>query len=393
MMPRLSILLTLFSFCLLAGLNSQVGTEIVINNRSFEDIPRMGTNDARVSINGWYDCGTIRFKNESPPDIHPGKFWDVDLPASNGNTYIGMVVRDNDSWEGVSQRLEIPIKANKCYLFTIELAKSDKYISGSRLTQQTTNYVTPAVFRLWGGTGFCNDKELLAESKPIDHPFWKKYQFKIKPSSNIQYIMIEAFYKTPVFLPYCGHILVDNITNFKEIECDDVIKDIVESDLKPKTKTPPHKKSRVEQAKQKVEQVTPPVVQKPTESLLGTVDVKKLKEGSIIEIKNLYFQADTSKIDPGSYTVLDDVYNFLKTNTNLIVEIGGHTNGIPPPYYCDRLSEQRAKAVYLYLVDRGISSDKLSYRGYGKRHRIANDNSVEGRKKNQRVEIKVLSVS
>jgi outer membrane protein OmpA-like peptidoglycan-associated protein len=88
---------------------------------------------------------------------------------------------------------------------------------------------------------------------------------------------------------------------------------------------------------------------------------------------------------------LNEIYTFLASNPDVVVEIGGHTNGIPPDDYCDRLSTARAKAVAEHLVSKGIPKDRLQYKGYGKRQPVATNKSDYGRKQNQRVEIKILS--
>jgi outer membrane protein OmpA-like peptidoglycan-associated protein len=75
-----------------------------------------------------------------------------------------------------------------------------------------------------------------------------------------------------------------------------------------------------------------------------------------------------------------------------MIEIGGHTNGVPDHLYCDKLSTARAKSVAEYIHDKGISPERITYRGYGKRQPIATNNSVEGRRKNQRVEVKILQL-
>ncbi len=90
---------------------------------------------------------------------------------------------------------------------------------------------------------------------------------------------------------------------------------------------------------------------------------------------------------------MDEVYGFLKAHNKVKIEIGGHTNGLPSHEYCDKLSAARAKAVYDYLLAKGITPDRLTYKGYGKRRKIATDATAEGRNKNQRVEVKVLSLS
>jgi len=93
-----------------------------------------------------------------------------------------------------------------------------------------------------------------------------------------------------------------------------------------------------------------------------------------------------------SFAVLDEVFEFLRSNVDVKVEIGGHTNNMPSHDFCDSLSRLRAKAVANYLVQKGISASKLQFRGYGKRKPIANNLTAAGRKKNQRVEIKILSI-
>ena len=89
---------------------------------------------------------------------------------------------------------------------------------------------------------------------------------------------------------------------------------------------------------------------------------------------------------------MDEIVSFLKENTNITIEVGGHTNNIPTDDYCDKLSSNRAKAVADYLISHGLIAERVLYKGYGKRNPIATNNTLEGRKKNQRVEIKILSM-
>ena len=90
--------------------------------------------------------------------------------------------------------------------------------------------------------------------------------------------------------------------------------------------------------------------------------------------------------------MIDEVYDFLRANQNVIIEIGGHTNTIPPHSYCDALSEKRARNVANYLYDKGIRENRLTFKGYGKREPITDDKSRVGKKKNQRVEVKIMSI-
>lgn len=91
-----------------------------------------------------------------------------------------------------------------------------------------------------------------------------------------------------------------------------------------------------------------------------------------------------------NYAILNEVYAFLKKNPKVVIEIGGHTNTIPPHEYCDRLSTLRAKSVAEYIINQGIDPSRVTYKGYGKRKPLIDSRSLEARKKNQRVEIKIL---
>ena len=80
----------------------------------------------------------------------------------------------------------------------------------------------------------------------------------------------------------------------------------------------------------------------------------------------------------------------LTKNPTLKIELGGHTDNVGRPEANQRLSEQRAKAVYDYLINKGIPSNRLSYKGYGETQPVATNDTDEGRRENRRTEIKVL---
>ena len=126
------------------------------------------------------------------------------------------------------------------------------------------------------------------------------------------------------------------------------------------------------------------------ERMIPGLVADEVETGQTIQMEALRFDADSTSINEGMYPLLEELYQFLNANPNVEVEIGGHTNNIPPDYYCDQLSTARAKSVADYLVRRGVSDTQVSYRGYGKRQPIASNDTPEGRAKNQRVEIKIL---
>jgi outer membrane protein OmpA-like peptidoglycan-associated protein len=376
---RIISVIGIYSYCLLStirgvGQDNIAPSPIKLINASFEDTPKQSSPPM-----GWTDCG---FQGESAPDVHPNNFWEVSKPAINGKTYMGLVVRHNDTWERVSQMLEKPMLGGSCYNFNIYLSSSPTYKSGTNnrdrfplvsRSDSMFNFDVPAVLRIWGANISCGRSELLAESIPIEHLDWKQYFFRLKPKSTYKYIMLEAFFKTPVLLPYNGNILLDHASDLVPIDCEKPAEPQTIVVNKPKVQAPPPP------AKPVVANTPPPSF------------APKPKVGEIIRINNLYFNVNSDTIPPQSFTALDDIYSFLVSNPTLIVEIGGHTNGIPKDRFCDSLSTLRAKAVADYLIMKGVQKERMTYVGYGRRKPIDTNATREGRARNQRVELKILS--
>lgn len=179
--------------------------QIWLKNPSFEDTPRIGK-----APRAWYNCG---FPNESEPDVQPNPdrpFFNVMQQASHGATYIGMVTRDNDTWEMVGQRLSTSLKKETHYHFSVHLCRSDVYVSPSRISKHEVNYTSPVKLRIWGADGYCGKTEMLAESSLVFNTEWEEYFFTFQPEANYKYILFECFYKTPALFPYNGNLLMDN---------------------------------------------------------------------------------------------------------------------------------------------------------------------------------------
>ncbi|KXK38524.1 MAG: OmpA/MotB domain-containing protein [Bacteroidetes bacterium OLB9] len=122
------------------------------------------------------------------------------------------------------------------------------------------------------------------------------------------------------------------------------------------------------------------------------LEIGKVTVGQKLRINELNFASDSSSISHENYEILNEVYDFLKANPSVVIEIGGHTNTIPPHEYCDKLSTDRAKNVAEYLYSLGIPKDRVTYKGYGKREPLTDSTSAIARQRNQRVEIKILKI-
>lgn len=373
------IILILTNFIHFSKVNAQRKAEVIrLQNSSFEDIPRPGVVPMK-----WENVGAAA---ESPPDIQPGWFQN-NKPALSGNTYLGLVVRDNDTKEGVAQRLSTPLLKGQCYHFSLWLCRSELYMSKSPRTQKDANYITPVTVNIYGGISALVRSQLLASSAEIVNTDWREYSFNFKANQDYPYLIIEADFKKPVLFPYNGNVLVDNASPIVPIKCDNKVLAKIN---KPK---PPINKPSDSGGIASVNSKIPTQYEvKPSIPVVGTYDRKKMKVGQTIRIEKLYFDADSINIKPTCFTVLDELYQFMRQNTDVNIEVGGHTNDVPSEAFCDKLSTSRARAVADYLILKGINESRVQYRGYGKRQPLFPNTTQENRKRNQRVEIKILSI-
>ncbi|MCC6461051.1 MAG: OmpA family protein [Saprospiraceae bacterium] len=126
--------------------------------------------------------------------------------------------------------------------------------------------------------------------------------------------------------------------------------------------------------------------------ILPELNAAILKSGQTIKMEQLRFEADSASLTTDALPTLDELYDFMMENGDIVIEIGGHTNSTPPDEFCDRLSTARAKSAAEYLIAKGVAAKRVVYKGYGKRQPITSNATAEGRKKNQRVEIKILAL-
>ena len=207
-----------FTFCftlLSIGAFAQAKT-IKLNNPSFEDYVQAGH-----APEGWYDCG---FEGETPPDVQPTGQFRVTQRAKIGSTYLGIVTRDNQTFEAVGQKMNYPLLPDTCYEFSVYLMSSPFYVSYSRATGREVNYNIPAKLMVYGGNSRCETGELLAASPAIETHEWTKYRFVIKPTKQFKHIILVAYYTNElltgnVIMPTNGNILVDGLSNITPCNC------------------------------------------------------------------------------------------------------------------------------------------------------------------------------
>ena len=123
---------------------------------------------------------------------------------------------------------------------------------------------------------------------------------------------------------------------------------------------------------------------------LISVPLSRIKVGGTVILKNVFFDTDKFNLKNESKVELNKLSALLKEQTTLKIEIGGHTDNTGNKKANQVLSKNRAKAVYQFLIDNGIVSSRLSYKGYGDSKPIVSNNTKEGRSQNRRTEFTII---
>ena len=131
---------------------------------------------------------------------------------------------------------------------------------------------------------------------------------------------------------------------------------------------------------------------KQAKELAQIADVVKTDDGITVTLKNdILFQTNSAILSEDAKKTLTDLNKVLKKYPENIIIVKGFTDSTGTVAYNKKLSEQRAKAVYDFIVENGLVTSSLQYIGYGVNSPIADNNSEEGRAKNRRVELGITA--
>jgi len=106
-------------------------------------------------------------------------------------------------------------------------------------------------------------------------------------------------------------------------------------------------------------------------------------------LRGIQFETAKAVIKSSSYSILDNVVTVMQNNPQYKLSIEGHTDSQGSETLNLDLSQRRAEAVRLYLVNNGIAAARMAATGYGESMPVADNNTAEGRALNRRVEFKV----
>ena len=113
-------------------------------------------------------------------------------------------------------------------------------------------------------------------------------------------------------------------------------------------------------------------------------EVKRIEVGKVCDLHDIFFATNSYTLTDESKRLIDLFADFLEHNPAVKAEIQGHTDDIGNDNDNLILSDRRAQSVYNYLIEKGISKNRIRYKGYGESRPVAPNTTPEGRAKNRR---------
>lgn len=125
---------------------------------------------------------------------------------------------------------------------------------------------------------------------------------------------------------------------------------------------------------------------------MSPIELATVKENVTIVLNNVFFDFDKATLKPESFPELNRIVELMKEKSGMEITISGHTDATGPEQYNLGLSERRAKSVTTYLVDKGIAQNRITTEFFGEGKPTDTNETKEGRKKNRRVEFRILKL-
>ncbi|MDR0749244.1 MAG: OmpA family protein [Tannerellaceae bacterium] len=133
---------------------------------------------------------------------------------------------------------------------------------------------------------------------------------------------------------------------------------------------------------------------KELEATVPDATVESVNDGEALKVtfdSGILFATNSSSVSDASKSALRNFSVSLKQNPDTYIKVIGHTDNTGRVDYNQTLSEKRARSVYDYLMNQGISNDRMTYEGKGIHEPVASNATDEGRALNRRVEIMIMA--
>lgn len=125
---------------------------------------------------------------------------------------------------------------------------------------------------------------------------------------------------------------------------------------------------------------------------LPNAKVERIGEGIVVEFESkVLFGIDQSTLTTSARNNLDDLTTILNKYPDTNIEVQGHTDNTGTDSHNQQLSEERASSVAQYLKNRGVSSGRISTKGFGEGAPGYTNDSEEGRSQNRRVDFLITA--
>lgn len=118
--------------------------------------------------------------------------------------------------------------------------------------------------------------------------------------------------------------------------------------------------------------------------------LQPLRVGQIMEFDDILFEQSESILLQESYQVLDKLVDILTTNSNMVIQLEGHTDFRGPAAANRKLSHNRVKVIRNYLLNKGIHRKRVKTKAFGGTKPISTRDTPEASQLNRRVEIRIL---
>ena len=135
------------------------------------------------------------------------------------------------------------------------------------------------------------------------------------------------------------------------------------------------------------------ILSKSNATEMPKTDIKpstSIVKGEVLILDKVLFQFNSAVLEMTSATQLDKLVGFLQSNASMKILVKGHTSSEGSDEYNQKLSENRSKAVVDYLKSKGITQERLSFKGFGKSQPVSGNDTENSRQMNRRVEFEVI---
>jgi len=122
------------------------------------------------------------------------------------------------------------------------------------------------------------------------------------------------------------------------------------------------------------------------------IEMARIEPNATIRLNNIFFEFDKFTLRFESFAELSRVAEFMEEQPSIKVEIAGHTDNVGTDEYNMNLSKKRAESVSKYLIQKGVSKDRITTTSYGESRPRDTNETKEGRQNNRRVEFTILTM-